>query len=55
MLMNVLWLNVSQVNSICWAAVNHPDSHVLYPSSAEVEFQCFADVPGERATDLQSL
>ena len=24
--------NVSQVNSICWASVNYPDSHVLYPS-----------------------
>lgn len=30
----LLWLNVFQVNSICWASVNYPDSHVLYPSSA---------------------
>lgn len=26
-------LNVLQVNSICWASVNYPDSHVLYPPS----------------------
>lgn len=25
----LLWLNVFQVNSICWASVNYPDSHVL--------------------------
>jgi len=25
---------VFQVNSICWASVNYPDSHVLYPSAS---------------------
>lgn len=31
-----LWL--FQVNSICWASVNYPDSHVLYPSALPALF-----------------
>lgn len=27
-----LYFTNRKVNSICWASVNHPDSHVLYPS-----------------------